>query len=167
MPYSGTVAWTRGADELGQPTLQATANIPARNMSVGVVIRKNADASLPASHLVEIDFTVSDGFIGGGISRIAGILMKNEELVQGVPLVGASARIVGNTFLFALSAADEDIKSNTDLLKSRKWMDLAVIYSTGKQAILTLGKDTAATALFDEVLGVWNPAAPAATTVPQ
>lgn len=162
VPFSGTVEWTRGVDELGQPTLEATANIPARNMSVALLIRKNSDASLPASHLVEIDFNVSDSFIGGGISRIAGILLKNEELVQGVPLVGASARVVGNTFLFALSASNQDVTKNVDLLSSRKWMDLAIIYSTGKQAILTLEKDAAAVALFNDVMAVWNPAAEAA-----
>ncbi len=163
VPFSGTVEWTRGVDELGQPTLQATANIPARNMSVSLLIRKNSDPSLPASHLIEIDFKVSDSFIGGGIARIAGILMKNEELVQGVPLVGASARVVGNNFLFALSAARQDVTSNEELLRSRKWMDLAIIYSTGKQAILTLEKDDKASALFDEVMAVWSPP-PAATT---
>ncbi len=161
VPFSGTVDWTRGVDELGQPTLDAMVDIPARNMSVNLLIRKNSDPSLPASHLIEIDFTISDSFIGGGIARIAGILMKNEELVQGVPLVGASARIVGNNFLFALSAASQDVTSNSELLRSRKWMDLAIIYSTGKQAILTLEKDDAAIALFNEVLAAWNPAPPA------
>ena len=157
VPFSGTVEWTRGVDELGVPTLEARVDIPARNMGVNLLIRKNSDQSLPASHLIEIDFDVSDSFIGGGISRVAGILLKNEELVQGVPLVGASARVVGNSFLFALSAASEDVATNTRLLESRKWMDLAIIYSTGKQAILTLEKDAAATALFDEVIDVWSP----------
>ena len=128
-------------------------------MSVELLIRKNSDVSLPASHLIEINFDVSDSFIGGGISRIAGILMKNEELVQGVPLVGASARVVGNSFLFALSAASQDITANNALLKSRKWLDLAMIYSTGKQALLTLEKDDAAVALFDEVMAAWDPGA--------
>ncbi|MBU1176396.1 MAG: hypothetical protein KKH72_13410 [Alphaproteobacteria bacterium] len=161
VPYSGTVDWTRGVDELGVPTLEGRADIPARNMSVNLLVKKNSDASLPASHIIEIDFEVSDSFIGGGISRIAGILMKNEELVQGVQLVGASARIVGNRFLFALSAAPEDVVTNNALLKSRKWMDLAIIYSTGKQAILTLEKDDAAATLFEGVIAAWTPDVPA------
>lgn len=166
VPYSGTVEWTRGVDELGQPTLEGKANIPARNMGVKVLIRRNADPSLPASHLIEIDFTVSDSFIGGGIARIAGVLLKNEELVQGVPLVGASARVVGNSFLFALSAAAQDVTANTALLRSRKWMDLALIYSTGKQAIITLEKDAAATKLFDDVMTTWDAEASAAKPKP-
>ena len=95
-------------------------------------------------------------FIGGSIAGLPGVLLKNEELVQGTPLVGASARVVGNSFLFALSASPEDINANSGLLTSRKWMDLALIYATGKRAIITLEKDAEAQKLFETVIGVWN-----------
>ena len=161
VPYSGTVEWSRGTDEMGQPTLVGKANIPARNLGVDVLIRKNADPSLPASHLMEINFRVSDGFIGGSIAGLPGVLLKNEELVQGTPLVGASARVVGNSFLFALSAAQADLTNNSALLTDRKWIDLALIYATGKRAIITLEKDQAADALFREVFAAWTATASA------
>jgi hypothetical protein len=156
VPFSGTVDWSKGTDELGQPTLIGKANIPARNLSVDVLIRKNSDPSLPASHLMEINFTVSDTFIGGSIAGLPGVLLKNEELVQGAPLVGASARVVGNSFLFALSATAEDSTANTNLLTTRKWMDLALIYASGKRAIITLEKDAAAEQMFNEVFAAWG-----------
>jgi hypothetical protein len=156
VPFSGTVEWTKGKDEMGQPTLVGKANIPARNLGVNVLIRKNSDPTLPASHLMEINFTVSDTFIGGSIAGLPGVLLKNEELVQGSPLVGASARVVGNSFLFALSSSPADITANKDLLTSRKWIDLAVIYATGKRAIITLEKDPAAESLFTDVITAWN-----------
>lgn len=155
VPFSGTVDWSKGSDETGLPTLVGKASIPARNLSVEVLIRKNSDPSLPASHLMEINFSVSDSFIGGSIAGLPGVLLKNEELVQGAPLVGASARVVGNSFLFALSAAAEDATANTNLLTTRKWMDLALIYASGKRAIITLEKDATAEALFTEVFAAW------------
>lgn len=155
VPFSGTVDWSKGTDETGLPTLIGKASIPARNLGVDVLIRKNSDPSLPASHLMEINFRVSDSFIGGSVAGLPGVLLKNEELVQGAPLVGASARVVGNSFLFALSASPADTTANNNLLTSRKWMDLAVIYATGKRAIITLEKDAAAEAMFKEVFGVW------------
>ena len=158
VPFSGTVDWSKGTDETGLPTLVGKANIPARNLSVELLIRKNSDPSLPASHLMEINFTVSDSFIGGSIAGLPGVLLKNEELVQGAPLVGASARVVGNSFLFALSAASEDNTANTNLLTTRKWMDLALIYASGKRAIITLEKDAAAQAMFTEVFAAWGAA---------
>ncbi|HEY9010181.1 MAG TPA: hypothetical protein VIN06_04140 [Devosia sp.] len=156
VPFSGTVEWSQGKDETGLPTLVGKASIPARNLGVDILIRKNVDSTLPASHLMEISFKVSDSFIGGSVAGLPGVLLKNEELVQGQPLVGASARVVGNSFLFALSASPEDTTANRDLLTSRKWMDLAVIYATGKRAIITLEKDSAAQTMFTEVFQAWS-----------
>lgn len=156
VPFSGSIEWSKGTDEMGLPTLIGKASIPARNLAVDVLIRKNSDSSLPASHLMEVNFKVNDSFIGGSIAGLPGVLLKNEELVQGTPLVGASARVVGNSFLFALSASPEDITANSNLLMSRKYMDLALIYATGKRAIITLEKDPAAVSLFNEVVGAWT-----------
>ena len=161
VPFSGTVEWSKGIDEMGVATLIGKANIPARNLGVDVLIRKNSDPSLPASHLMEVNFRVSDSFVGGSIAGLPGVLLKNEELVQGTPLVGASARVVGNSFLFALSASPDEITANSNLLTSRKWMDLALIYATGRRAIITLEKDEAAVAMFNEVVGSWGTAATA------
>ncbi len=166
VPFSGTVDWSEGKDEMGQPTLIGKANIPARNLGVSVLIRKNTDQTLPASNLMEINFTVSQSFIGGSIAGLPGVLLKNEELVQGTPLVGASARVVGNSFLFALSSSAADEATNNDLLTSRKWMDLAIIYATGKRAIITLEKDDKATALFNTVFADWSKGTPTAAAAP-
>lgn len=155
VPFSGTVEWSKGTDETGLPTLIGKASIPARNLGVELLIRKNSDPSLPASHLMEINFKVSDSFIGGSIAGLPGVLLKNEELVQGAPLIGASARVVGNSFLFALSASASDVTSNVNMLMERKWMDLALIYATGKRAIITLEKDADAQSLFTEVVQAW------------
>lgn len=155
VPFSGTVEWSEGVDELGLPTLKGTASIPARNLSVDITLRKNSDPSLPASHLMEVDFKVSDTFIGGSIANLPGVLLKNEELVPGTALIGASARVVGNSFLFALSATPADQTTNTDLLENRRWIDLAVVYGTGRNAILTLEKDSEAQALFEKVFSTW------------
>ena len=156
IPFSGTVEWRKGIDEMGLPTLIGEANIPARNLAVDVLIRKNHDTSLPASHLIEVNFRVTDSFSGGSIAGLPGVLLKNEELVQGTPLVGASARIIGNSFLFALSAKPVEFAINGGLLTSRDWMDLALIYSTGKRAILTLERTGDAKALFETVWRQWS-----------
>jgi len=132
------------------------AKVPARSLGVSVTIRKSADPSLPASHLMEINFDIDEAFVGGAIASLSGVLLKDEELVPGKPLVGASARILGNSFLFALSDAAIDRATNASLLQHCKWMDLAVVYSVGRNAIITLEKDDAAQALFNQVFAAWN-----------
>ncbi len=156
VPFSGSVNWSRAVDELGSPTIIAKANIPARNLGVELLIRRNSDASLPASHLMEVNFIASETFAGGSIEGLPGILLKNEELVQGTPLIGASARIVSNSFLFALSSAPQDIATNINMLENRKWIDLALVYGDGKRAIITLEKDSEAEKMFKEVIKAWQ-----------
>ncbi|WP_196260492.1 hypothetical protein [Pelagibacterium limicola] len=156
IPYSGSVEWSRGSDELGHPTIVAQATIPARNLEMRMLIRRNADRNLPASHLIEINFVLAESFVGGSIANLPGVLLKDEELVQGQPLTGASARIVGNSFLFALSSASErDVAANEVLLRDRGWLDLAMVYGTGRRAILTLEKGEDGAEIFQAVMEAW------------
>jgi hypothetical protein len=155
VPFSGQTQWARDVDELGLPTIRATASIPARNLSVDLLIRKNSDEALPASHLIEVNFTVTESFLGGSVASLPGVLMKDQELAQGTTLVGASVRIVDNSFLFAMSGAETDVARNLELLGQNGWLDLPLIYSTGRKAILTLEKGSAGTELFEEVLAEW------------
>lgn len=163
VPFSGLVSWSRGWDDHGRPTIMAHASIPARGISLDLLIRRNFESSLPATHLIEINFSVSPSFIGGSVAGLPGILLKNDELVQGRPLIGASARVMGNQFLFALSSGD--LTSNLDLLRSQKWIDVAIVYATGKRSILTLEKDEAADIMFRDVLDAWASENSAATDV--
>lgn len=147
VPFSGTVRWSQGTDSSGTPTLLGRAHVPARSLSLDFSLRRNTDRSLPASHVMEVNFQVADSFIGGSIAGLPGVLLKKEELVQGAPLAGTSSRVVGNSFVFALSASPADVDINSELLTSNKWMDLALIYSTGKRAILTLELDQTSLAI--------------------
>ena len=73
--------------------------------------------------------------------------------------VPSSAEVVVD--VIALSATTEDIAANRDLLTSRKWIDLAIIYATGKRAIITLEKDDKAEQLFKDVFAAWTATASA------
>jgi len=155
-PFYGTVEWSKGVDSAGQPTLVAKATVPGRSLGISVVIGRNNDRTVPASDIMEITFTTPVNSPGGTIDGLPGVLMKNEELVQGVALAGASARIVPNAFLFALANSPADIAANTDLLTTRSFMDLAIMYSSGKRAIVTLNEDHQTQMLFGQVLAAWS-----------
>ena len=51
--------------------------------------------------------------------------------------------------------AAAEVNHALDLLDTRRWLDLAIVYGTGRNAILTLEKDEEAQALFDTVLAAW------------
>jgi hypothetical protein len=156
VPFTGDVTWSMQTDAAGQPSLTAHAAIPARHLELEFLIRKNTDPTLTASHLMEVNFAIPPDFVGGSIAGLPGILLKNEELVQGTPLIGASARVVASSFIFALSAGGDDEAANLELLTSRNWIDIAVVYATGKRAIITLQKDPATNRLFDSVFETWR-----------
>ena len=126
-------------------------------MGVELLIRKNSDPSLPASHLMEINFTVSDTFIGGSVAGLPGVLLKNEELVQGAPLVGASARVVGNSFLFALSASPEDSAANNaaDHRRASGWTSRSSTPRASGRSSRSR-RTPAAEAMFNEVFAAWG-----------
>lgn len=151
--YPGIVHWSRMVDETGQPTLVARASIPARRIIIDLTIKRNRDAKLPASHVMDIKFTLDPLFNENTIASLPGVLLKNKKLSEGELLFGASARVVENTFVFALSSDDQDVSSNSELMTSRKWLDLAIIYESGRHAIVTLEKKANAVRLFDEMFG--------------
>jgi hypothetical protein len=155
-PFSGMVEWSRDFDRFGEAVIHGVVSIPARNLKLDLQIRKNSDEALPASHLIEVSFRVQKDFVGVGISSLPGVLLKGQELNQGMPLIGATARIEDNLFLFALSSGQSEEARNLELLGSQEWIDLPVIYSTGRRAIITIEKGEAGHLVFSSVLAAWG-----------
>lgn len=154
---AGSVVWTRQTDESGQAMLAGRVDLPGRGIGASLSLRPNADASLPASHLLEVRFETSDA--AHMVGRMPGVLAKDEPLAQGIPLSGASVQVTDNVFLFGLSAEPDALERNLDLMGSRHWFDIAIVYQSGERAILTLEKDAAAAELFDAVMADWQKSA--------
>ena len=124
-------------------------------MTVTLLFRKNGDSALPASHLVEVEFELPSDFPGGSIANVPGLIMKQTEAAQGNALLGASAKVSDNLFWIALSATEADQKQNLELLKTRSWIDIPLLYTNGGRAILTLNKGPEGTKAIDDALAAW------------
>ena len=129
--------------------------IPETNINLRMVIRRNGDQSLPASHLVEMIFTVPEGFAGGAIDNVQRMTFKDSEQAAGSPLIGVPAKIADNFFIIALDAAQSAVNTNTTLIQRQPWIDIPITYRTGRRALLTLEKGVAGDRVFDEVLKAW------------
>jgi hypothetical protein len=156
----GTITWNFLQESIGgqpaEPVVRARLEIPARDMTVTLLFRKNGDTALPASHLIEVQFDLPSDFPGGSIANVPGLIMKQTEAAQGNALLGASAKVSDNLFWIALSATEADQKQNLDLLKSRSWIDIPLLYTNGGRAILTLDKGPEGTKAIDEALTAWG-----------
>ncbi|WP_453960220.1 hypothetical protein [Amorphus suaedae] len=156
----GTISWNFAQEAIGgqppEPVVRATLEIPARDMTVTLLFRKNGDSALPASHLIEVQFELPSDFPGGSIANVPGLIMKQTEAAQGNALLGASAKVSDNLFWIALSATEADQKQNLELLKTRSWIDIPLLYTSGGRAILTLNKGADGTKAIDEALAAWG-----------
>lgn len=157
---TGTVVWTLakespGGDALPEPAVHGEISVPDKGITALVTIKRNADPSLPASHLIEIVFALPGDFAGGGIESVQRVSMKQTEQDRGDPLIAVPAKITDDFFMVALNDYPQAVKSNLDLLKTRNWIDIPITYTNGRRALITLEKGASGTEIFDEAMKAW------------
>ena len=135
----GTVSWTTGTDAAGGKTLVGTAQFPGRTLGIALTLAANPDKSIPASHLIEVKFTVGAQFTGKVVTDVAAVALKKDMMGQGTRLFGASVPTGDNSFLFALSNAAADLPRNMTLLGESDFMDLGIVDDAGHRTVVTLG----------------------------
>src|SRR6266852_4193185 len=159
--FIGSAVWRteRVAPGPGQKpdvVVRAEIEIPEQKVQVRFSLRRNDDKQLPASHTVEIVFTLPPDFPHGGISNIPGILMKQGETTRGVALNGVAVKVTANFFLIGLLSVEVDMQRNLQLLKERSWFDIPVVYGDGKRAIIAIEKGTPGERAFTEAFATWG-----------
>jgi hypothetical protein len=157
----GNIVWSLvqespGGDAPPEPAIRAEANIPGKNVQLRMTIRRNADETLPASHIIELIFLTPDGFEGGGIDNILRVAMKTSEQDAGNPLIGIPAKIADGFFLVALNDTKADEQANLTLLRNQDWIDIPVVYKSGRRALITMEKGIPGDKVFDEALKAWQ-----------
>ena len=159
--YVGSALWrtetvSPGPGLAPELAVRADVEIPERRLRMTLSIRRNTDKALPASHTIEVMFTLPADFAEGGIGNVPGILMKQNESARGAPLAGQSVKVTNGYFLVGLSAVDIDVQRNIQLLKERDWFDIPILYTSGKRAILAMEKGTPGARAFEEAFRAWG-----------
>jgi hypothetical protein len=155
--YVGSAVWRteRVVPSPGQPpeiAIRADIEIPEQNIALRWSLQRNDDKGLPASHTVEVRFTLPPDFPHGSISNVPGLRMKQSESSRGEPLVGLAVKVTANFFLVGLSAADADVRRNLYLLRQRPWLDIPFLYEDGKRAIIAVEKGVSGDRAFAEAM---------------
>ncbi|MGX9143038.1 hypothetical protein [Mesorhizobium sp. 128a] len=157
----GSIVWSLvqespGGDAPPEPAIRAEATIPGKDIQLRMTIRRNTDQTLPASHIIEMIFLTPQGFDGGGVDNILRVAMKSSEQDAGSPLIGIPAKIADGFFLVALNDTKADEDANLTLLRGQDWIDVPVVYKTGRRALLTMEKGIPGEKVFDEALKAWQ-----------
>jgi hypothetical protein len=133
----------------------AQITIPGR-MAATLTLRRNTDRTLAASHVIEITFNMPLNAAGGGISNVAGFVMRSSRAAPAIGLKGLTEKVKSSSFLIALSAVDPEMQSNVQLLKDRDWLDVAIVYNNGQRAILSMQKGPSGGRAFAEAFAAWK-----------
>jgi hypothetical protein len=159
--YVGSAIWrtetiSPGPGLAPELAVRADVDIPERHIRMTWSLRRNTDKNLPASHTIEVMFTLPPDFDQKGINTVPGVLMKPSEEARGVPLAGLSVKVTNGYFLIGLSSVDVDVQRNIALLKDRDWFDIPIVYTSGKRAIMALEKGTPGQRAFEEAFRAWG-----------
>ncbi|THK35949.1 hypothetical protein EHS39_21585 [Ensifer sp. MPMI2T] len=157
----GTVSWSikdesPGGDAKPEPAIQAQITVPDRGLTALMTIKRNADPSLPASHVIEFVFSLPENFEGGAIDGVQRVSMKRTEQDRGDPLIAVPAKITDDFHMIALNDFAEAVSNNTELLRSRSWIDIPITYRNGRRALLTLEKGAAGVEAFNKAMQAWG-----------
>lgn len=155
----GSVVWTAAAANPGQPGssgVKAEIDVPELKLHASMVLRKNVDPSLPASHTIDLRVTFDDGATVRGVKDIALPQMRREDPPGVTALAGVRVKINDGYFLIGLNRNDADITRNIDALVNNGWLDFPMLLPDERIAKLTFEKGPDGTRLMNEAVAAWK-----------
>lgn len=154
----GNVVWSEiqespSEGEPAAPAIRASVTMPDSKVELKMTVRKNTDQSIPASHLIEMVFTVPDNFAGGVVDNVQRITFKDTEQAAGNPLIAVPSKIADNFFIIWLNDAKTAQDTNLSLMRRLQWIDIPISYRNGRRALISLEKGVPGEKVFNDVLG--------------
>ena len=155
----GAVAWSvvnerPGADLPPEPAIRGIISLED-GTELSVTVRRNADTTLPASHLIELVFDIPED-AAGPIQSLPLVGFKGTLGTAARPLVAVPAKITDAYFLVGLNNLATAVESNLELMGEEDFMDVQLVYGNGRRATLTVEKGAKGDEVFDEVLAAWR-----------
>lgn len=159
--HKGRAVWRIDGVNPGQglpleTVVKADVEIPEAGLTLAMVIRRNTDSTLPASHTIELNFGKTQGGEGRSIRDVGVPQLKAEEGTRGTPLAGLPVPVTENLFLIGLSNTPADVERNLDFLRNRQWIDVPIRYTNGRRAVLAFEKGVSGDRAITEALKAWQ-----------
>ncbi len=160
---TGNTVWTLiqespGGNAPPEPAIRGEVSIPGSSVQLRLTIRRNADPTLPAGHIIEMIFLTPENFAGGAIDNVLRVALKDTEEATGSALQGIPAKIADGFFLIALSDSPAEMQSNLTMLRTQSWIDIPVMYRSGRRALMTMEKGVPGEQIFQQAIDAWDAA---------
>jgi hypothetical protein len=136
-----------------EPTLRIEISFEQLEFSGVLLLRKNRDAALPASHTLEVILTTR-----GDVAPVTEIQLpqfKDEETVRGAPVFGVPFAVAENLFVVAFSNVERDVARNLDLIEKKSWFDLPVLFRGNRRAMITIERGVSGERAVQSALAAW------------
>lgn len=158
--YVGSVIWRidsvpTGAGRPLGTAVHADVDIPDAKVRMTLDIQKNEDASLPASHTINVGFNILPGSEIPSVKQIYGIQMRREDSSNGDALAGIPVQITDSLYLIGLARGDLESR-NVELLKNRGWLDVPLALTNGRVAKFSLEKGVSGERVIADAIAAWN-----------
>ncbi len=159
--FVGNVVWrldnvSRGPGQALAVGVRAEIDLPEAKMKAVMLIQKNTDETLPASHTIELRFIPAEGSPVPSVLQIQTPLLRREDTPSGDPLLGVPAPIMSNFFLVGLARGDAALSRNVDLIRTRGWFDVPMLLSDQRLAKITFEKGSAGERIINEAFDAWK-----------
>lgn len=145
-----------GQGEPLESVVHADVEVPGAGLTLAMVLRRNRDTTLPASHTVELTFRNTSGDANRSVRDVGVMQMKTDEAGRGTPLAGLPVPVTENIFLIGLSNLSADMERNAALLKSQSWIDLPIRFANGRRGVLTFEKGVSGEQAINEAFRLWQ-----------
>ncbi len=139
-----------------ESVIKGELEVPGRGLTAELTIKRNADESLSASHIIELLFDAPPDFSGGSVDTLARFVLKDSEQARGEPLVAVPVKIDNGFFMIALNNLEQARESNKRLLLESNWIDIPLGYTSGRRALLTLEKGAIGDKIYREAFADWE-----------
>ncbi|MGI6246133.1 MAG: hypothetical protein ACOYJQ_10230 [Pseudochelatococcus sp.] len=153
---AGQVLWRLEGRGSRNASLYADVVIAEVGLSFSMLMRRNEDASLPASHTIEIIFVNDPASPDRAVRDVAVPQLRVDKEPRGMPLSGLPIPVADNVFLIGLSNLAADVARNNELLRQRDWVDLPLRFATGKMGTITFAKGSVGQQAITDALDSWR-----------
>ena len=155
----GSTVWSTIPPAPGQPAsvaLKADADIPDLKMHATMILRKNTDPTLEATHTIDLKFSFADGAPITGFKDVGLPQMRKLDSTASEQLNSVKVKISDDYFLIALAKSDQDLARNVDLMKTRAWFDFPLLLNDDRIAKLVFQKSADGEAMLEKAFDTWK-----------
>ena len=141
--------------------MKAEADIPDLKMHATMTLRKNTDATLQATHTIDLKFSFADGAPITGFKDVGLPQMRIQDSTAADALTSVKVKISDTYFLIALAKGEADTTRTLDLMQTRSWFDFPLLLNDDRIAKVVFQKSPEGRAMLDKAFDAWKSETPA------